>query len=247
MGELKDKVALVTGGARGIGKAVALELAMKGCHVVVSDLDMENAEKTAYEIKSKGVRSLAVKSNVAESADVDILIKKVLEIFGRIDILINNAGITRDTLLMRMEEADWDLVLGVNLKSAFLCTKHIIRTMMKQRSGKIINMASVVGVMGNAGQSNYAASKAGLIGFTKSVAKEVAARNIQVNAVAPGFIETEMTEGLSEDVKENYLHNIPAKRMGSPEEIAKLVAFLASQDSDYITGQVIHIDGGLLM
>jgi len=178
---------------------------------------------------------------------VETMISKVMETFSQIDILVNNAGITRDTLLMRMEESDWDLVLQVNLKSAFLCTKQIIRIMMKQRSGKIINMASVVGVMGNAGQSNYSASKAGLIGFTKSIAKEVATRNIQVNAIAPGFIETEMTASLPEDVRKSYLDSIPAKRMGSVADVAHLTAFLASSNSDYITGQVIHVDGGLVM
>ena len=245
--DLREKVAIVTGGARGIGRAIALELAGRGCNVVVSDIDLEGAESTASEIRKMDVESLAVQSDISKSEDVESMTKKVIDQFSRIDILINNAGITRDNLLMRLEEKDWDLVLEINLKGAFLCTKQVIRMMMKQRSGKIVNMASVIGVMGNAGQANYAASKAGLIGFTKSVAKEVASRNIQVNAIAPGFIETEMTAKLSQEVLDSYIANIPLRRSGKPEEVAKLAAFLSSSESDYITGQVIHVDGGLVM
>jgi len=244
---LKDKVAVITGAARGIGKAVAVHLAEKGAHVVICDVDREGAENTAAGIQGPHVRSMAIQADVASHSDVEKMMKQVLEAFGRIDILVNNAGITRDNLLMKMSEDEWDLVLKINLKGAFICTRQVIRPMMKQRNGKIVNMASVIGVMGNAGQANYAASKAGLIGFTKSVAKEVAARNIQVNAIAPGFIETEMTEVLSEDRKNAYLASIPAKRMGSVSEVADLVAFLSSPASDYITGQVIHVDGGLVM
>ena len=247
MGETEGKVALVTGGARGIGKAIALELARQGSDVVVSDIDLPGAEKVAQEVQKLSVRSIVVKTDISVGNEVDALIEKAIEGFGKIDILVNNAGITRDNLLMRMSEEEWDLVLRVNLKGVFLCTQRVIRGMMKQRSGKVINISSVVGVMGNAGQANYAASKAGLIGFTKSVAKEVASRNIQVNAVAPGYIETDMTADLPEEVKTSYLAGIPAKRPGKSEEVARVVSFLASSAADYITGQVIHVDGGLLM
>lgn len=243
----KDQVALVTGGARGIGKDIALALAEAGAHVVVSDINLDGAKATAAEIGKFQVKSLAVKADVSNADDVEKMVASVLETFGKIDILVNNAGITRDNLLMKMSESDWDLVLNINLKSAFLCTKQVIRPMMKQRSGKIVNMASVVGVMGNVSQANYAASKAGLIGFTKSVAKEVARKNIQVNAVAPGFIQTEMTDALREDVKTAYMESIPAKVFGSTMDVAQAVLFLASPASNYITGQVIHVDGGLVM
>jgi 3-oxoacyl-[acyl-carrier protein] reductase len=247
MGDFQNKIGLVTGGARGIGRAIALELARQGCDVVVSDVDFEGAKASAKEAEGLGVRAIAVKADVSSASDVDELVDEATKAFGRIDILVNNAGITRDNLLMRMSDEEWDAVLGVNLRGAFLCTRRVIRGMMKQRMGKIINIASVVGVMGNAGQANYAASKAGLIGFTKSVAKETASRNIQVNAVAPGYIETDMTGHLSEEIKESYLSVIPARRPGSAEDVAKAVAFLASSASDYITGQVLHVDGGLLM
>jgi 3-oxoacyl-[acyl-carrier protein] reductase len=198
-------------------------------------------------VKKFNVRSLSVKADVSVASEVDAFIEQALNAFGHIDILVNNAGITRDNLLMRMSEEEWDLVIRVNLKGAFLCTRKVIRGMMKQRNGKVINIASVVGMMGNAGQANYAASKAGLIGFTKSIAKEVALRNIQVNAIAPGYIETEMTKHLSKDVKESFLASIPAKRPGHPDDVARVVSFLASPASDYITGQVICVDGGLLI
>jgi len=247
MTELKGKTALVTGSARGIGKTIVLELARQGCNVVVSDIDLEGAKSTAKEAEACGVKALAVRADVSQAEAVEAMIKQVIDTFGQIDILVNNAGITRDSLLMRMSEEDWDQVIQINLKSAFLCTKAVIRGMMKQRSGKIINMASVVGVGGNAGQANYAASKAGLIGLTKSTAKEAAARNIQVNAVAPGFIETDMTAHLPKDAIEWFMNNTPVKRAGKPEDVANTVLFLASPASDYITGQVIHVDGGMMM
>ena len=236
MEDLKGKVALVTGGARGIGKAICTQLADCGCHIVVSDIDQAGAESAAKEMEALGVRSMGVQADVSSTEQTEAMIKSVLAEMGRIDILVNNAGITRDGLLMRMSEADWDLVLKINLTGAFICTKAVIRHMMKQRSGKIINMASVVGVGGNVGQANYAASKAGLIGFTKSVAKEVASRNIQANAIAPGYIVTEMTDHVSEEAKAWFLNNTPLKRPGSPEDVARTVIFLASSASDYITG-----------
>jgi len=247
MGILTGKVALVTGGGRGIGRAIVLELAGQGADVVVSDIDPVIAEQTAAEVRNLGVRSLALKADVSKADDVEAMVRKSIEAMGKIDILVNNAGITRDTLLMRMEEKDWDLVLAINLKGAFFCTKAVSRPMMKQRSGKIVNIASVVGLIGNAGQSNYAASKAGLIGFTKSVAKELASRNIQANAVAPGFIETEMTAHLPPEARDAFLAQIPAKRPGTAQDVARVVAFLSSPASDYVTGQVIPIDGGMVM
>ncbi|MFO7889100.1 MAG: 3-oxoacyl-[acyl-carrier-protein] reductase [bacterium] len=244
--DLKGKKAIVTGAARGIGKSIVLTLAKNGCDVIVADLNEESARSTASEVRKQGVNAYAFKVDVADIEQVKWLIKQSYEKFSTIDILINNAGITRDKLLMRMSEQDWDLVLQVNLKGAFNCTKQVVRKMIKQSSGKIINISSVVGVMGNAGQSNYAASKAGLIGFTRSIAKELGGRNIQVNAIAPGYIETEMTDNLSQDVKNSYIKQIPMNRGGTPEEVAKTVLFLASSLSDYITGQVIHVDGGML-
>ncbi len=247
MSSFEEKVAVVTGGGRGIGKSIVLALAHQGCNVVITDIDIKTAEKTTQEAEKLGVRALAVKADISVSKEVDGFVDETMKQFGHIDILVNNAGITRDNLLIRMSEDEWDLVLKVNLKGAFLCTRKVIRSMMRQRSGKIINIASVVGIMGNAGQANYAASKAGIIGFTKSVAKEVASRNIQVNAIAPGYIETEMTAGLPDEVKNSYLSSIPANRAGTPEDIAEAVIFLASSASDYITGQVLQVDGGLLM
>ncbi|HAD81209.1 MAG: 3-oxoacyl-[acyl-carrier-protein] reductase [Candidatus Edwardsbacteria bacterium RIFOXYD12_FULL_50_11] len=245
--QLKDKNAIVTGSAQGIGKSIALALAKAGANIVVSDVNIEEAEKTAKEIEALGRKALAVKCNVADANEVSELVKKTQETFDTIDILVNNAGVTRDNLMMRMEEKDWDLVLDVNLKGAFLLTKAVSRIMMKQRQGRIVNMSSVIGVMGNAGQSNYAASKGGLIAFTKSTAKEFASRNITCNAIAPGFIETAMTAKLTEEVKENYKKGIPLGRMGSVDDVANAVMFLVSEQASYITGQVLHVDGGLVM
>jgi 3-oxoacyl-[acyl-carrier protein] reductase len=244
---LKDKNAIVTGSAQGIGKAIALALAKAGANIIVSDVNLEEAEKTAKEIEALGVKAIAVKCNVADANEVTELVKKAQETFPTIDILVNNAGVTRDNLMMRMEEKDWDLVLDVNLKGAFLLTKAVTRIMMKQRYGRIVNMSSVIGVMGNAGQSNYAASKGGLIAFTKSTAKEFASRNITCNAIAPGFIETAMTAKLTDEVKENYKKGIPLGRMGSVDDVANAVLFLVSEQSTYITGQVLQVDGGLVM
>ncbi len=244
---LENQAALVTGGGKGIGRSIALALAHEGADVVVNDIDREAAENTSEEIKALGRESMVVLADISQSSEVEEMVKTVLQRFKRIDILINNAGITRDGLLLRMKENDWDAVMSINLKSVYLCTKAVMRTMMKQRSGRIINLASVVGVMGNAGQSNYAASKAGVIGFTKSTAKELAPRGITVNAVAPGFIATEMTEKLSDEVKQEFLNKIPLNKAGTPEDVAHVVRFLASPDSHYITGQVLHIDGGMVM
>lgn len=245
--QLKDKNAIVTGSAQGIGKSIALALAKAGANIVVSDVNIEEAEKTAKEIEALGVKAIAIKCNVADANEVTELVKKAQETFPTLDILVNNAGVTRDNLMMRMEEKDWDLVLDINLKGAFLLTKAVSRIMMKQRSGRIVNMSSVIGVMGNAGQSNYAASKGGLIAFTKSTAKEFASRNITCNAIAPGFIETAMTAKLTDEVKENYKKGIPLGRMGSVDDVANAVLFLVSEQASYITGQVLHVDGGLVM
>ena len=244
---LSNKTALVTGGGRGIGKTIALRLAEAGADVAVCDIDAEAAAATAREIEALGRKSCSVKANVASSADVAVLVETVLAAFSKIDILVNNAGITRDGLLIRMKEEDWDLVLDVNLKSAFLCSKEVARSMMKARTGKIINIASVVGIMGNAGQANYSASKAGLIGFTKTLAREFASRNIMVNAVAPGFIQTAMTDKLTPAEKEKMAAGIPLASLGQPADVANAVLFLASPLSDYITGSVLAVDGGLAM
>jgi 3-oxoacyl-[acyl-carrier protein] reductase len=245
--ELKDKVALVTGGAQGIGKAVALLLAKNGADIVVSDVNLQKAEETAGEIQSLGRKAMAVKADVSSSEDVERMVQAIMERLGRIDILINNAGIARDKLILRMTEEDWDAVLNVNLKGTFHCTRVVIRHMSKQRYGKIVNIASVVGEMGNAGQANYAASKAGVIGFTKTVAREFAQRGINVNAIAPGYIATPMTDALPEKAKEELQRMIPMERLGKPEDVAEAVLFLVSEASSYITGQVINVNGGIYM
>jgi 3-oxoacyl-[acyl-carrier protein] reductase len=245
---LKDKVAVITGGARGIGKAIALELAEAGANIAITDIAPQpDMDAAVEEIKSFGVQVTAINSNASSFADTQQAIEKVIKQFNRLDILVNNAGITRDGLLLRMSEEDWDAVINVNLKSVFNYTKAVLKPMMGARSGKIINIASVVGLMGNAGQANYSASKAGIIGFTKSVAKELSSRNIQVNAVAPGYVETAMTAKLNEEQRKVLTDAIPLKRTALPKDIATVVKFLSSPDSDYITGQVISVNGGLYM
>lgn len=240
------KVALVTGGSRGIGKEIALALAKEGNNIAISyGNNTDSAMEVVKELKSLGVKAIAIKSDVSISEDVTNLVKTVEDQLGTIDILVNNAGITKDGLLIRMTEEDWDNVMDVNLKGTFLCTKAVSRAMMKKRYGKIINITSVVGITGNAGQGNYSASKAGVIGFTKSMAKELASRGIRVNAVAPGLIQTDMTNVLKDEVKAEMLKMIPLNVMGNPGDIANLVVFLASEKSDYITGQIIKIDGGM--
>jgi len=246
--ELSGKVAVVTGAARGIGRAVALTLAGLGANVVVNDVgNVEAAEETAQLVRGLGVQARVIQADVADQEQVDTMMQQVLQEFGRIDILVNNAGITRDNLLPRMREQDWDAVMNINLKGAYHCTKAAMRPMLKARWGRIINIASVVGVSGNAGQSNYAASKAGLIGFTKSLAKEFGSRNITVNAVAPGYIATDMTDNLSEENKAHLLSTVPLNRLGTTDDVAKAVAFLASDWAGYITGHVLLVDGGMAM
>ena len=244
---LEGKVALVTGGARGIGKAISARLAAEGAKLAIVDIMLDVAQATADEFVAQGVEAKAYAANVASFADAEATVAQVVADFGSLDILVNNAGITRDTLMLRMTEEDFDKVIAVNLKGTFNFTKASIRPMMKARAGKIVNIASVVGRMGNVGQANYAASKAGVIGLTKTVAKEFASRNIQANAVAPGYIVTDMTGKLSEEAREAFMQVSPMKRGGTPEDVANVVYFLASPDSDYVTGQVINIDGGMLM
>ncbi|WP_069650234.1 3-oxoacyl-[acyl-carrier-protein] reductase [Caloranaerobacter ferrireducens] len=245
---LTGKIALVTGGSRGIGKAIALKLASLGANIVVNYTKSDTKAKEVIKLAEEmGVKAIAIRADVSNKDDVENFINKVLDEFGRIDILVNNAGIARDNLLMRMKEEEWDDVININLKGTFNVTKAAIRTMMKQKGGSIINVASVIGITGNQGQCNYAASKAGIIGFTKSIAKEVAKKKVRVNAIAPGFIKTDMTDKLPDKVKEEYLSKIPLNRLGEPEDIANAVAFLASDLSSYITGQVLIIDGGLLI
>lgn len=243
---LKGKVAVITGAARGIGKSIAMEYARCGANLAISDLKMDEAlESAAREMAKTGVRVLPIASDAANYEGSQQFIDKVVDEFGRVDVLVNNAGITRDNLLMRMSEEDFDLVMKVNLKSVFNLTKAVQRSMLKQRSGSIINMASVVGLQGNAGQANYAASKSAIIGFTKSVAQELGSRNIRCNAIAPGFIVTEMTGELNDKVRDDWISTIPLKREGTPEDVANACVFLASDMSEYITGQTISVDGGL--
>jgi 3-oxoacyl-[acyl-carrier protein] reductase len=245
---MEGRVAVVTGGARGIGRAIVEKLASLGANVVIGDMLLELAEKSAKEISQvTNTKIIAVKVNVTESKSSTELIECAIKEFGKVDILVNNAGITRDMLILRMEEADWDAVLDVNLKGAFNCTKAVIRPMMKQRYGRIVNISSISGQAGQAGQTNYSASKAGLIGFTKALAREVASRQITVNAVAPGFIPTSLTNNLSDELKKSILTATPIGRMGKPEEIAAAVVFLASEEAAYITGQVLAVDGGMAM
>lgn len=245
---LTDKVALVTGASRGIGRSVALELAAQGAKVAVNYAGNEaKAQQVVDEIKALGKEAIKIQANVTVEAEVKDMVKQVTETFGSLDILVNNAGITRDNLIMRMKEEEFDEVIQTNLKGVFLTTKAVTRQMMKQRAGRIINVASVVGISGNAGQANYVAAKAGVIGMTKTAAKELATRNILVNAVAPGFIETDMTAGLSEEQREAMLTLIPLAKLGSGEDVAKVVRFLASDDANYITGQTIQVDGGMVM
>ncbi|HEY4531831.1 MAG TPA: 3-oxoacyl-[acyl-carrier-protein] reductase [Kurthia sp.] len=240
--------AIVTGASRGIGREIALKLANEGAKVVVNySGSKDKAEAVVAEIIANGGEAIVHQANVAVADEVKGLIDATMEAFGSIDILVNNAGITRDNLIMRMKEEDWDSVIDTNLKSVFLCTKAVSRQMMKQRKGSIVNVASIVGVAGNAGQANYVASKAGVIGLTKTTAKEFAARNIRVNAIAPGFIETEMTDALPEDIKSAMLTQIPLAKLGQAEEVAKVVAFLASDEASYMTGQTLHVDGGMVM
>lgn len=246
--KLQNKIAVVTGGSRGIGKAICLKFAAEGANLVINYIgDKALAEQTKAECQAKGITAVLSEGDVSKMADCERLIGTAIETFGRVDILVNNAGITRDNLLMRMSEEEFDAVIAVNLKGAFHCLKQAARPMMKQKYGKIINMASVVGVTGNAGQVNYAASKAGVIGMTKSMAKELANRNVTVNAIAPGFIKTAMTDVLPEEVKAQVKRVIPMGVMGTTEDVANLAVFLASDDSRYITGQVIHVDGGMVM
>ncbi|MDO4618432.1 MAG: 3-oxoacyl-[acyl-carrier-protein] reductase [Clostridia bacterium] len=245
---LKGKVAIVTGSARGIGKAIALNLAKNGANIVINDIPgSELAGKTAEEIRALGVETAVALGDVRHTEDVKNIVDTAVSTFGKVDILVNNAGITRDNLMLRMSEDDWDMVLDINLKGAFNMIKAVSRPMMKQKSGSIINISSVSGVIGNAGQANYSASKAGLIGLTKTAAKEFAKKGIRTNAVAPGFIRSDMTDKLPDDVKAKYLESIPLMEFGEVEDIANLVTFLASEKSSYITGQVINVDGGLVM
>jgi len=247
MKQLENQIAVVTGAGRGIGRAIALKFANEGADVVVVSRTQENSEKVAAEIRALGRKAWAFAVDVADSAAVSAAAEKILAEAGKVDILVNNAGVTRDGLLMRMSDADWDTVLNTNLKGAFLVTKAFSRAMLKQRSGRIINIASVIGLIGNAGQCNYAASKAGLIGFTQSAAKEFASRGVTVNAVAPGFIETDMTAELKPELKEQVLKQIPLGCMGQAEDIANAVLYLAADSGRYVTGQVLTVDGGMVM
>lgn len=244
---LKGQVAIVTGAAQNIGRAIALDLANQGAEICVLDINVEEAEATARDITAGGSRAVAYRVDVSGFEEVAALVPKVLETFQSVDVLVNNAGITRDNLLVRMSEDEWDAVIEVNLKGAFNCSRAFCRPMIKQRRGRIISVASVIGLTGNTGQANYAASKAGLIGLTKSMARELAPRGITVNAVAPGFVDTAMTQALSERVREELLSRVPIRRLGRPEDVAAAVSFLASERAAYITGQVLNVDGGMVM
>lgn len=244
--DLTGKVAIVTGSGRGIGREIALRLAQAGANITVCDIgNPAPAEETSQEIKKLGRQSIVVMGDVSVTADVNQMVESTITSLGKVDILVNNAGITRDQLALRMSDDDWDKVLAVNLKGVFLCTRAVLRHMIKQRSGRIVSLSSIVGIIGNAGQANYSASKAGIIGFTRSIAKEVASRNITVNAVAPGFIDTAMTQQLNEERRKELASHIPAGYLGTPRDVAEVVAFLASDEARYITGQVITVDGGI--
>jgi 3-oxoacyl-[acyl-carrier protein] reductase len=246
--KLKNKVALITGAAQGIGRAIATTLAQQGANVVVADIQLEKAETTAKEIMAEtGQKVIAVHVDVVDSASVKAMIDRTIDEFERIDILVNNAGITRDSLIMRMKEADWDLVLNINLKGTFNCSKAVVRPMMKQHYGRIVNITSVSGLIGQVGQTNYSSSKAGIIGFTKALAREVGSRKITVNAVAPGLVKTALTIDLPEELKDMFIEMTPLGRYGEPEDIANAVAFLVSDEASYITGQVLSVDGGMAM
>jgi 3-oxoacyl-[acyl-carrier protein] reductase len=247
MSQLTGQIAVVTGAGRGIGRAIALKFAAEGADVVCVSRTAENSERVAEEIRALGRKAWAYAVDVSDGAAVNTAVESILAASGRVDILVNNAGVTRDGLLVRMSEADWDTVLDTNLKGAFLFTKALTRAFMKQRSGRVINIASIVGLIGNAGQCNYASSKAALIGFTKSAARELASRGVLVNAVAPGFVDTDMTSGLKEELKADLLKSIPLGSFGQPEDIAQAALFLASSASRYITGQVLTVDGGMVM
>ena len=246
MKKLSKKTAIITGSARGIGKGIAEKFSENGANIVIVDILQEEIDKTVSQLKVSNPNVIGIKCDITQENDVEDLVEKTMEQFQSIDILVNNAGITRDKLLIRMTLADWEDVIKVNLTGTFLCTQKVSKIMMKQRKGKILNIASVVGIMGNAGQSNYSASKGGIIAFTKSVAKELAPRNINVNAIAPGFIKTEMTDRLPDEVKENYLKSIPLRNFGDTQDVAELALFLCSDNSNYITGQTIVIDGGMI-
>jgi 3-oxoacyl-[acyl-carrier protein] reductase len=247
MGLVNGKVAVVTGGAQGIGEAISMTLAKEGAAIAVIDVNLEKAQATVENIKKLGVDAEAFKADVSNNADVAAVVDKIVDRFKKIDILVNNAGVTRDNLLIRMSEQEWDLVIAINLKGTFNFTQKVGRVMMKQRTGAIVNISSVIGLMGNAGQTNYSASKAGVIGITKSVAKELAGRNVRVNAVCPGYIQTAMTDKLTEEVKAKMLEFIPTKTMGTAQDVANVVLFLASDLSNYVTGETIRSDGGMAM
>jgi 3-oxoacyl-[acyl-carrier protein] reductase len=243
----ENRTAIVTGGGQGIGRAVVLDLAVAGVDVAVVDVDLESARSTADEAEKAEVKALAIQADVADAASVEAMVEKVLDRFGHVDYLINNAGITRDALMIRMDDNAWQSVIDVNLTGTYLCSKAVIRLMIKQKFGRVVNVSSIVGVMGNTGQTNYAASKAGIMGFTKSLAREVASRGITVNAVAPGFIQTAMTDVLPEKAKEELISRIPGGRLGVPEDVAAAVRFLVSDEASYITGSVLHVNGGMYM